>query len=105
MDKFVYRDILRNNLETYTDEVMPIKFVFQHDNDPKHTSKLVKEWLEQQKVNVMKWPAQSPDLYPIENLWAILNQKISDQKVKTPNELFDLLSKAWSEIDPMVINK
>lgn len=54
MDKFVYRDYLRNNLEPYTDEVMPIKFVFQHDNDPKHTSKLVKEWLEQQKVNVMK---------------------------------------------------
>ena len=33
--------------------------IFEHDNDPKHTSKLVKGFLEQEGVNVMQWPAQS----------------------------------------------
>ena len=38
------------------------KWVFQMDNDPKHTSKVVAKWLKDNKVKVLKWPSQSPDL-------------------------------------------
>ncbi len=37
-------------------------WVFQHDNDPKHTTKATKEWLKKKHIKVLEWPSQSPDL-------------------------------------------
>ncbi|EIE86089.1 hypothetical protein RO3G_14621 [Rhizopus delemar RA 99-880] len=65
MDKELYREILEDELErTIEFSIDKLGFerhqvIFQHDNDPKHTSKLVKEYLKDQPYNILEWPAQS----------------------------------------------
>jgi hypothetical protein len=59
MDSKQYCKILDENLaasvEIYGDSLE--EFVFQHDNDPKHTSHLAREWLSDQEIEVLDWPA------------------------------------------------
>ncbi len=47
----------------------------QQDNNPKHTSHSIKEWLKKNKVNVLEWLSQSPDLDPIKLLWKDLSKQ------------------------------
>ena len=53
----------------------------------------------------MDWPAQSPDLNPIENLWSILDKHLSNRKPKIESELFELLRNKWEQLDMSILRK
>uniref|UniRef100_A0A1X7V786 Tc1-like transposase DDE domain-containing protein n=1 Tax=Amphimedon queenslandica TaxID=400682 RepID=A0A1X7V786_AMPQE len=70
------------------------------DNDPKHTSRKVKDWLESRDINWWKTPAESPDLNPIENLWHELKEYIRREvKPKHKDELVGGIIEFWKTAD------
>ena len=64
MDAKQYVDIMDwHLLQSMEDLGIPLeKAIFQQDNDSKHTSKLAQNWLKDHGIQIMDWPAQSPDL-------------------------------------------
>jgi hypothetical protein len=81
MDAVMMKDILKNNLvpsaELHFSFDLPEQWYLLHDNDKKFNSRLVTEQLHTLGVTMIDFPPYSPDLNPIENLWAAQSSSIS----------------------------
>ncbi len=76
-------------------------FIFQQDLASAHTAKSTKSWLNDQLlVGVLDWPANSPDLKPIENLWGIVKRKMRNKRPKNVDEPKATVKETWASISP-----
>ncbi len=83
MNANMYCDILKQSMIPSLRR-LGRRAVFQHDNDPKHTSKMT-----------TALPSMSPDLNPIEHLWGILKRKVEERKVSNIHQLRDVVMEEW----------
>lgn len=90
------REILEPVVLPFAQEIGP-EFILMQDNARVHTARTVQEWFHSNEINVLPWPAQSPDLNPIEHAWDRLQRSIQEHlsSVVSRSDLCDLLQEHW----------
>jgi hypothetical protein len=93
-------------LELVQEVVMPeiqasgVDLIFMQDNARPHTARVVTDYYHENNVQMLDWPPQSPDLNPIEQIWAIMKEKLYSQKSfpKNRDELITSFFRIWNEL-------
>ena len=76
--------------------------IFQQDLAPCHTSKKKHTFFEEKDITILDWPGNSPDLNPIENLWAIIKRRIEKTDCSAVQKLIYAIIRTWYHDDEVV---
>ncbi len=102
----IYQEILEHFMLPSADKLYgDADFIFQQDLAPAHTAKGTKSWFNDHGVTVLDWPANTPDLNPIENLWGIVKRKMRDTRPNNADDLKATVKAAWASIPPQQCHK
>lgn len=100
MESEQYKVILREQLLPSAQLLFQGRdYTFQQDNDPKHTSRATRAYMDELGIDPEEWPSQSPDLNPIENLWSYLDWTLRDRQCGNLEELWEALQEGWYALD------
>ena len=104
MDGPFYVHILETQLLPAARSMYRNDWRLQQDNDPKHTSRVAKDFVAKKRINALDWPSNSPDLNPIENLWQIIKNKVEKRMPKNIDDLKQFLVEEWKATSQETIN-
>ena len=101
-------------LKVLEDHVYPLSFrlgdpssewIFMDNNVPCYQSNSVRDYKASAGIRSLDWPAKSPDLNPIEHVWAIMKRRIRRQirPGDDMNQLESLVRREWDQLDQQVI--
>lgn len=96
-----YLEIVDNNLWPVIARHFPNKdYVFQDDNAPVHRAHVVKNYMTENNINCTDWPAQSPDLNVIENIWLKIKRELKGMSatIESRDQLFHAIRQVWENI-------
>lgn len=106
MNQDQYKDVIEKRLLPQLKEWAMKKglrgygdFIFMHDGAPCHKGKRVTEFLRSNKIEVLSWPGNSPDMNPIENIWSVLKAEIAKQTITNKQQLLENVISVWARDD------
>lgn len=98
---------LNSYLLPTAEEIAGANWIFQQDNARIHTANVVKTWMTEKNISVLNWPAKSPDLNPIENLWGSLVRRVyqGGRQFQSADALKDAIVVNWHQIPEEELQK
>lgn len=107
MNSQAYQSVLASHLLPNAEFLAGENWKYQQDNAPIHTSNSTKNWFQVNNVETLKWPAKSPDLNPIENLWGDLARRVyaNGRHFTSSIELKSTIEDEWYKTDPELCQK
>jgi transposase len=78
---------------------------FQQDNAPCHTARRTTNFLQESNIAILAWPAQSPDLNPIENLWSHIQREVDQVQVEGLAGLWAATRRVWNQTPQDLIQR
>ena len=80
--------------------------ILMHDNASPHVARICRQFLNRNNVNVLPWPALSPDMNPIEHIWDSLGRKVrAKENVRNLRDLENALIQEWNNNLNVVIRR
>ena len=95
-----YRQLLQTKLIPHARQRFRRNCLLQHDNAPPHRARVVQDFLQQQQIDKLPWPAYSPDCNPIEHAWDALDRAVRSRDVQPSN--LDELATTLHEECPLI---
>lgn len=107
MNSIHYQFVLGSCLLPFYNRNRRRNFIFMQDNAPIHVSRSSTAWFQQNNIPLLDWPANSPDLNPIENLWGILVRRIyaENKQYQSVGELKQAIVAAWQGIEQELVDQ
>ncbi|CAF1559073.1 unnamed protein product [Adineta ricciae] len=81
------------------------KILYQQDNAGPHRSAMTQNYLQENRISLLQWPANSPDLNIMENIWSIVDNRLLKLPINNIDDLKSALQHVWTEISHNTIEK